>query len=281
MSGRRGLAVVAAACAAVLLTGSPALGAGVSTAELQRLAVTAAAGNPQALAQLRAVTSVDGRPSTLQALLRDGTGAQIHARLVVIARGTTTSPRPAADSSAIAASVLREPRFGRATNPDPLLTALRAVGRWLNKLASITPGGPAIFWIVAGALVLALVAFGVRRSLARMHAIAASESGETSAAEDPEALEREAQAAEAAGAFAEAVRLRFRGGLLALGARSAIDYRPSLLTTDVARRLSSPQFDSLTATFERITYGGAAAAPDDAADSRSGWAELLATAGHR
>jgi hypothetical protein len=281
MSGRRGLAVVAAVCAAVLLTGSPALGAGVSSAQLQRLAATAAAGNPQALAQLRAVTTVDGRPSTLQALLQYGTGAQIHARLLVIAHAATTPPRPAADSSAIAASVLHEPRFGRATNPDPLLTVLRAAGRWLNKLASITPGGPAIFWIVAGGLVLALVAFGVRRSLARMHATAAAEPGKARAAEDPEALERQAQAAEAAGAFGDAVRLRFRGGLLSLGARSAIDYRPSLLTADVARRLRSPQFDSLTATFERITYGGAAAAPDDAADSRSGWAELLAAAGRR
>ncbi len=100
----------------------------------------------------------------------------------------------------------------------------------------------------------------------------------TAPGEDPSALEQEAQAAEARGAFEHAVRLRFRAGLLRLGSRAAIEYRPSLLTAEVASRLHSPQFDSLAESFERIAYGGAGARSDDADAAREGWRSVLSHA---
>jgi hypothetical protein len=103
--------------------------------------------------------------------------------------------------------------------------------------------------------------------------------GSPAQAEDPAVLERGAEEAEARYAFAEAVRLRFRAGLLRLGARSAIEYRPSLLTADVARRLQSPEFDRLADTFERVTYGRATAEGADAAEARDGWRKILAHTG--
>jgi hypothetical protein len=96
--------------------------------------------------------------------------------------------------------------------------------------------------------------------------------------EDPRTLERDAAAAEAGGAFAEAIRLRFRAGLLALGARGAIEYRASLRTAEVSRRLSSVDFDLLAATFERIAYGGGDASALDAAAAREGWQRVLSGA---
>ena len=57
--------------------------------------------------------------------------------------------------------------------------------------------------------------------------------------EDPDALEREADAAERDGDLDRAVRLRFRAGLLRLGDRGAIHYRPSVTTGEVRRTLDS------------------------------------------
>jgi hypothetical protein len=125
-------------------------------------------------------------------------------------------------------------------------------------------------------LIAALV--GARRMMHGLDASAAAlaAAGIGPAAVDPAALEREAEHAEEGGAFATAVRLRFRAGLLRLGARHEIDYRPSLLTADIARRLRSPQFDALARSFERVAYGGLDADADDATAARDGWRALLA-----
>ena len=76
---------------------------------------------------------------------------------------------------------------------------------------------------------------------------------------DPDALERAADAAQERGAFDEAIRLRFQAGLLTLGDRGRLDYRPSLLTGDARRALHSDTFDRLAATFERVAYAHAPA----------------------
>jgi hypothetical protein len=99
------------------------------------------------------------------------------------------------------------------------------------------------------------------------------------AIEDPDVLEREADAAERAGDLERALRLRFRAGLLRLGQRGAIQYRSSVTTGEVRRTLRSEQFDDLARTFERVTYGGQEALPPDVETARRDWPRVLETAG--
>jgi hypothetical protein len=280
MSHRHAVALVAAVCLSPPAALSPAvaLGADVGSARLRALASAAATGDPGALARLRAVTSVDGRPAALGQLMGPGTATQLRLRALTLARdgGPAAPAVPAARAQAAAAAILEGSGYGKATNSDPVENLLAKLGRWLATLAAGTPGGPAVFWALAAAAVLALAAYGARRTLRRLEP-ASSDRGTLGEedAEDPSALERDARSAEQRGAFGEAVRLRFRAGLLTLGARSAIEYRPSLRAAEVARSLHSAQFDSLNDTFERIAYGGAAARPGDAEASRDGWAAVL------
>jgi hypothetical protein len=174
-------------------------------------------------------------------------------------------------------------RFGAPLAPSlaqPVLRELRRWLRWIGDRAHDVPGGPVVFWAVIGAAVLALAARMTRRSLRRLGASALQEDaiGAAAASEDPRALERAAAAAESEGAFAEAIRLRFRAGLLSLGARAVIDYSPSVRTAEVSRRVRSREFDTLAATFDRVAYGGAAAQASDAAAAREGWTRVLAGA---
>ena len=100
-------------------------------------------------------------------------------------------------------------------------------------------------------------------------------------AEDPDDLERAADAAERDGDLARALRLRFRAGLLRLGDRGAIRYRPSVTTGEVRRTLGSRRFDDLAGTFEAVTYGGRPAERPDVDASRREWPSVLEEAGRR
>ena len=266
------LALLAATC----VVPRPARADSISSATVHELALQAAQGEPVALARLRMVTAIDGRPSALGALLVGGTPSQVRARVVALSHEGSTPPVSSAAARAQAAAILSQPRYGKATVPNPLADLFKQLSHALGSLASLAPGGPPIFWLIAGAIVVALSLVGARRMLRRL-SVSASRSDQAAGlrGEDPAALARDAQAAEARGAFADAVRLRFRAGLLTLGERGAIDYRPSLLTADVARRLRSPRFDSLARTFERVAYGSGDAEPADAAAARDGWADLL------
>jgi hypothetical protein len=102
--------------------------------------------------------------------------------------------------------------------------------------------------------------------------VAASDAGTSERADD---LERAAAAAERAGDFERAVRLRFRAGLLRLGDRGAIDYRPSLTTSEVRTLLGSETFEQLASTFEHVAYGGRPAGPPEAADARAEWPRVV------
>lgn len=282
MNRRCGVAFAAAVCLLSIATSARAQSASIDSIELHALAAAAAHGNPQALMELRTVTSVDGQPAQLGAVLGTGTTAEIHARLVALA---TAGPAPAVSAGnarATAASILGSSRYGKATVPDPLASAIGTVSRWVASLATATPGGPLAFWAVAAAIVFALAVFGARRMLRRLAPAPELALPDGAwAGEDPAALERAARAAEERGAFADAVRLRFRAGLLRLGSRDAIEYRPSLRTAEVSRQLHSPQFDSLSDTFDRIAYGGEPAEPADADEARDGWRDLLAGTGER
>lgn len=179
----------------------------------------------------------------------------------------------------VAAQILSERRFHRSPVIDPVSSALNHVGDWLVRLAADTPGGAGIFWALLAGVVIVLAATGARRALRRL-APAPGTAGapRPSGAEDPHELEREAATAESRGAFAEAIRLRFRAGLLSLGSRGAIEYRPSIRTAEVSKRLVSPDFDDLATTFERVAYGGEDAGASDASASREGWKRVLAGA---
>src|SRR5436190_1208887 len=101
------------------------------------------------------------------------------------------------------------------------------------------------------------------------------------ALEDPAELERAADAAEHAGRLDDAVRLRFRAGLLRLGDRGAIRYRPSVTTNEVRRVLGSETFDELAGTFEAVAYGGRSAEPPDVDAARRAWPHVVDEAGRR
>jgi hypothetical protein len=99
--------------------------------------------------------------------------------------------------------------------------------------------------------------------------------------EDPDALERAADEAERDGDLARAVRLRFRAGLLRLGDRGAITYRPSVTTGEVRRTLGSARFDELAGTFEAVTYGGRPADRPDVDSARREWPRVLEESSQR
>ncbi len=70
-------------------------------------------------------------------------------------------------------------------------------------------------------------------------------------------------------------------GLLRLGDRGAIRYRPSVTTGEVRRALDSHRFDDLAGTFEAVTYGGRAADPPDVDAARREWPHVLEESGRR
>jgi hypothetical protein len=267
-----------------LVVSAPALAATVTYPQLRALAARAAAGDAQALAELRTVTSVGGQPADVAAALSGagpgGRGSPLNARLTTLARsGPVTSTISPPEAQRSAEALLENRRYGKPVL-DPISRLIQSFARAVARLAANTPGGALVFWAIAGAAVLAVAAIGARRMLRRLDAEGQRTVGEEHAAgEDPASLERLAQAAEARGAFDEAVRLRFRAGLLSLGERSAIDYRPSLLTGEVARQLHDREFDSLVGDFDRIAYGGASADEDDARAAREGWPRVLEGAG--
>ena len=127
---------------------------------------------------------------------------------------------------------------------------------WLDDLL---PGGRSVVWIVLGAV---LVGARVVRRAAVPHDAASAPPPRRQQAlaaardEDPRALDRRADAAEAAGDLEAALRLRFRAGLLRLDARGAIEFRPSISTVEVRRTLHDDDFDALAATFDDVVYGG-------------------------
>src|SRR5207253_451373 len=148
------------------------------------------------------------------------------------------------------------------------------IGRWLGLV-------PGWFWLVVlGLVVAAVAAIAVIASRRRRRGVTRAPAGKplvTAAedSEDPSELERAADAAERDGDLARALRLRFRAGLLRLGDRGAIRYRPSVTTGEVRRTLTSRRFDDLAGTFEAVTYGGRSAERPDVDASRREWPSVL------
>jgi hypothetical protein len=277
--------VLAGLLAALALAAPPAAPAqAVSGAELTALAERAAT-DEDARAELLAVERVDGRAVAVREALEGALGEQLGRRAQLIAE-SVAADEPAttpADGRREARAVLDERRFQGADLPRPLAGPLEWLGDriepvidWLNDAGAGVPGGPIVLWTVLAAVVLlgaTLVTSATirRRALALDRARAAA----VPAAEDPTALEGEAERAERDGDWERAVRLRFRAGLLRLDRRRVIVYRPSMTTGEVARALDSPAFREVGDRFDAIAYGGRPAERDDAEHARRGWAEVL------
>jgi hypothetical protein len=274
-------AVVLAVFAAPLFAAAPARASEVSAAEFRTLA-REAVDDASALAALRAVDAVGGRRVDVGGALRGARGDALDARLRQLAADHEVVPG-GRDPRADARDVLAESRFHETQVPGPF----KGVIRWLRDrvpdlgwLDDLLPGGRSVVWIVLGALLAGVAWFVSRRFLtSRVRASAAEQQALAAARdEDPRALERRADAAEAAGDLEAALRLRFRAGLLRLDERGAIEFRPSISTIEVRRKLHSEDFDALAATFDDVVYGGRPPATDDLAAARERWPNVIKAA---
>jgi hypothetical protein len=288
---RRALAIALLGAA---LGAPPAAAEEVTRGELRRLAQRAAT-SPAALEQLRRVDSVDGRPVDVEAALRGATGEEAAARAEVLAESLTpVSQDTSARARGRAQEILRGRRYTGTDLPRPfqrplrwLGDRLRPIGEWisdsLSAIGRAIPGGPVVFWTLLGLVVVALGALigrqAARRSVAAAGSAAPAASG--APAETPRRLERAAEAAERDGRWEEALRLRFRAGLLRLDERQLLEYRPSLTTGEAAEILRLEAFDRLGARFDAVAYGGQPAAEADAQDARRDWTDVLESAGRR
>jgi hypothetical protein len=156
---------------------------------------------------------------------------------------------------------------------------LAPIGHWFASVFSHVPSLLVFllaFAAVAGAIAAAALRVRRRQSAPVTARRAGRIPGEES--EDPAELERLADDAEREGRLDHALRLRFRAGLLRLGERGAIRYRPSLTTGEVRRALGSDTFDELARTFEGVAYGGRDASPPDLERARQSWPDVVAAA---
>jgi len=282
-TGRAALAC-ALACAA---WPAVAEGAAATGAEVRALAA-AAQRDPAALQRLRAVDVVDGRPAALADALR-GTDREVRTRLRALAQDTSAGraaggapPTPGAAREQ-AREVLAQRRFQRTKVPSPLRDVRRRVGEALRSvsrpfeaafrwLIGTIPGGRPVVWALLAIAVLALAAFLARRAGARRdQADAPDVRGEDEARMSAVRLRREAEAAERRGELDEALRLRFRAGLVELDSRELIALRPALTNRELLGAVPSPTLAELVDGFEAVAYGGRPADEDDLRSARDGW----------
>ncbi len=274
----------------------------ISSAELRSLAARAD-GDAAALDALRAVRSVDGQPVDMATALGGATGPDLSARLRTLAAGGVGSPSappgqgqsgghrtsPAKDRRA-AGEILDRDRYQPRRVPRPFRGALRWLGDRLEPvfgpvggfLASVVDeplGAVAVGLLVAAAAAAAAwLAIGRRTRTAvirREHAAGGAPG------EDPAELERRADEAEAAGRLEDALRLRFRAGLLRLDGAGVLRYRPEATSGELASTLGSPSFTGLAATFDEVVYGERPAEAGDLASARVAWPKVPTEAGGR
>lgn len=184
-----------------------------------------------------------------------------------------------------AQSILSEARFHSSSVPDPLhgflvwlgkaaSDPLGGVNSVADRLGSSFPGGISALWVAAAILVLVGTGvFAVRRAKTRLGATQPLTSGPR---QRPAELERAAERAEREGRWDDAVRLRFRAGLLRLGERDGARYAETTPNHSLARTLGSEPLEELSSRFDEVVYGGDEATEDDADRQRRTWPEVLA-----
>jgi hypothetical protein len=221
--------------------------------------------------------------------------ALLCAGLAATALASTPACATAASSAELrrqARSILAQSRFERPAAPRPLdglfhwvAPVVRWLSRAVDKVVALVPGRGAVLWPVLAVLVLAAAVLLARRSIRRRARAEVDEArgrrvGATTM-DDPGQLERSADEAARAGDLNEAVRLRFRAGLVRLDEQSVIALRPSLTTGEVARVARSPTFAGLAGTFEEVAYGGRSATRADVETARTAWPSVLEEATSR
>jgi hypothetical protein len=253
-----------------LVVAAPAAATDVTANQFSALASAASTDNAAALDELQGVTAIDGRPVSLASALSGANQAQMLARIKVLTAPRAGEPTLISDSGAKAATILHALGYK---------TAQRTAAGSSQSSGGLP--GPAALWLAIGVLVVVLSTLAASRALARLEP-AIREAPPANGDPDDQAtrasLERDAAAAEARGAFSEAVRLRFRAGLLALARKSVIDGRASLRDAEISRQVESPEFDRLAHTFERVAYGGEPASAEDAGEAREGWPRVVSGA---
>jgi hypothetical protein len=192
-----------------------------------------------------------------------------------------------------ARSILSGHDYRPERSPQPFTGALRwlgdraheildPVGRFFQRLFRplfhLIPGtaGAVLGWLVLLGAATLLMWVLVRHRLRTGTAGRTSGGADDAAgAENPTDLERAAAAAGAAGDHGLAIRLRYRAGLLRLGARGAIALQPGATNAVYARTLRSPRFDGLTDTFESVAYGDRVAGPAEDATAVTEWPRVV------
>jgi hypothetical protein len=190
----------------------------------------------------------------------------------------------------LAHEILAEPRFHAPGVPRPFHGALNAIGKALESpiraveealstLVGNVPGGSDVA-VGIGALLLVLVGALLATHRARRALGSARPDDVAAGAQEPDAaeLERLAASAEREGRLSDAVRYRFRAGVLSLAQRRRTADARSLGNGELARLLASPDFEALALSFDEIAYGGRPASETDLRLAREAWVRVLRSA---
>ncbi len=287
MSGRcRALGVAVVLAVTLVGAGSAAAqGGDLSAGQVADLADRAAGGDQAALAELQGVTAIDGRPAVIAETLV-GASPQLRGRLQELGRslraeapdaGIESAEQARADAERIVAG------FGDLeANPAPGAADVDSVPAPPGS-GGLGLGGLGLWLPLLALALLAGVVLAVRLARNREAAGRLEREGEPGEGEpaSPSDLERAALAAERAGDFASAVRLRFGLAVEELGERGLLSIRPSLTSSEVALRLADRRASSLVGTFERVVYGRFEASSEDAVEAREGWPAVISARGDR
>ena len=209
--------------------------------------------------------------------------------VAAVAEGERLRSDPAAAREA-ARDVLDERRFQPTSVPAPLRDVREQIGEWLRSaggpfeaafewLADHIPGGPPVLWAMLATLVLAIAALLAGRAGAGRETVPAAAGVRGEERMSAAQLRREADEAERAGELEEALRLRFRAGLVELDHRELIELRPALTNRELLDAVPSPTLAELVDGFEAVAYGGRPAAEDDVRGARDGWPRVPDEAG--
>ncbi len=138
-------------------------------------------------------------------------------------------------------------------------------------------------WILFAALLCVIVALVARR-LGRRIATRRTESvREVRRSKRIAQLEREADDAAREGRWSDAVRLRFRAGILWLedrGRVTTVERRPNGdVVREVERAAPLPALHPLAGMHDRVAYGDAPAGPEDHEAAVAAWSDVREKAG--